>query len=130
MTQTPAVVPTLPLSVTCTADARFADTITALANRMAAATGEGPAVQRFTDAVTAGVAACLEHLGDDVGRTLSIELTASATEWQSQLQWQSPTDEDAAVTARLEAALADVADRVECGRTGADAFCCLSCRRG
>jgi hypothetical protein len=129
MTHTSAVVPSLPLSVSCAADARFAATLTALAHRVAAGTDDGAVADRFTSANTAGVVACLEHLGGDRSRLLSVELTAGPADVQGRLTWPQQLDEDQAFVARLEATLAGVADRVECGHRGPDVFCSVTCQR-
>lgn len=129
MTHLSAAVPSLPLSVSCAADSRFAATLTALAHRVAAGTGEGPGADRFTSAITAGVTACMEHLGDDRSRLLTVELTAGSADIQGTLRWARLPDEDG-FTSQLEAALVPIADRVECGHRGDDAFCCVTCQRG
>ena len=129
MTEIPAPVPSLPLSVTCTADGRFSATMSALAHRVAEGTGNTAVADRFTTAVTTGMNACLAHLGDDGSHTLSVELTASETDVQGYFRWARLPDEGATFTAQLEATLASVADRVECGHSGADAFCCVTCVR-
>jgi hypothetical protein len=126
----PAAVPSLPLSVSCAADPRFAATLTALAHRVAAGTGEHAVADRFSAAITAGVAVCLEHLGDRQGRLLTVELTVGPADIQGSLSWHRQPDEDATFVSRLEATLGGVADRVECGHRGDDAFCCVTCRRG
>ena len=130
MTQTPAALPSLPLSVTCSADPRFAETIRALATRMAASTGGGDAVARFADAVAAGVDACFSHLGTARADALTVELTASETDWEGSLQWPAGPGEDAAFVSGLQTSLGPLADRVECGHRGADAFCTVTCARG
>jgi hypothetical protein len=126
----PAAVPSLPLSVSCAADPRFAATLTALAHRVAVGTGERTVADRFSSAITAGVAVCLEHLGDDRGRLLTVELTVGTADIQGSLTWPRLQGEDVAFVSRLEATLAGVADRVECGHRGDDAFCCVTCQRG
>ncbi len=128
MTQRPAAVPSLPLSVTCSVDARFGHTIGALAARMATDTGGGAAAERFAEAVNHGVTACLDHL--DEPQALTIELTANDTAWEGVLQWPArPAGDDAFMDA-LRERLAPVADEVECGHTGTGAFCCVRCSRG
>lgn len=130
MTHRSAAVPSLPLSVTCSADPRFAATITALATRVVAgAGGDAEAATRFARAVTSGVEACLEHLDGARGEAVTVELTASDTAWQGSVSWPF-SDADAAFVATLEGRLESVADRVECGLRGADAFCTVSCTRG
>lgn len=128
MTQRPADVPSLPLSVTCTADAAFADTIVALAARMVGATdGAGPApagsaARRFADAVREGVAACL---APGAG-TVAVALSAEEAHWLGDLRWTPAADTD---LARLQTSLAGLADAVECVHDGADARCTIRCRR-
>ena len=130
MTQPPAALPSLPLSVTCSADPRFAETITALATRMASSTGGGQAAARFADAVAAGVDACISHLDEARGEALTVELTASDTDWEGCLCWPAGPGQDAAFVAGLQSRLGDLADRVECGHRGANAFCTVACTRG
>lgn len=135
MTQRPADVPTLPLSVTCTADEVFAGAIGAVVSRFAggptaAGGGDVPlsgGARTFTEAVQAGVAACLSHVGSS-GRDLSVTLSSEATHWVGVLRWPATDDETGALAA-IEATLSSVADAVVCGHDGADAHCELRCRR-
>ncbi len=130
MTHTRSALPSLPLSVTCSADPRFAEAITALATRMVTSTGGGQAAGRFADAVTAGVEACFSHLGSARAGALTVELTASETEWEGCLQWPAVPGEGAVFVSVLQTRLGALADRVECGHSGADAFCTVTCARG
>lgn len=125
-----AAVPSLPLSVSCAADSRFAATLTALAHRVATGTGDGTGADRFTSAITAGVAACMEQFGDDRSRLLTVELTAGPDDIQGNLKWARLPGDDDGFASRLEAALGGMADRVECGHRGNDAFCSVTCQRG
>lgn len=130
MTHLSAAVPSLPLSVSCAADSRFAATLTALARRVATATGGDAGADRFTSAITEGVAACMAHLGADRSRLLTVELTAGSTEVQGSLRWTRLSADDDMFAARLETSLGGKADRVECGHRDDDAFCCVTCQRG
>jgi len=132
MTQAAADEPSLPLMVTCTADADFGDTIVALARRMAG--GEGaPAADRFATAVDRGVSTCLETLRGDETQTLSVELSSTPSHWQGDLRWPATDGSGRAdasdALARVEAALTSLADVVECAHTTSGAHCRLRCRR-
>ncbi|SRR5690606_8375305 len=136
MTLRAADVPSLPLSVTCTADAVFAATIVALAARVVRGRASGapddapvgPGAQRFTDAVEAGIAACLSQPSAPDGH-LTVTLSSEATHWVGSLHWTAGADDAAAAVSVVEAALSRTADEVDCVQDGADARCDVRCLR-
>jgi hypothetical protein len=87
----------------------------------------GPGARRFTEAVQAGVAACLAQQPDP-DRYLSVTLSSEPTHWVGALRWTPDPGDDAGVAA-VQTALARVAGEVDCVRDGDDARCELRCPR-
>jgi hypothetical protein len=130
MTHLPAASPALPLSLTCSADERFAETIALLAGRVAAAAGTGAHVAAFTQAMTEAVRACLTSLGDAAPGGLRVDLSYSDVQILGRMRWPADAPETDRCTAAVQAAAAPLVESVECGRSGDEAYCRLSCRRG
>lgn len=132
MTLPPADAPSLPLSVTCTADAVFGEAIVSLARRVAGGGLEGgdeAGSRRFAGAVEAGVSQCLAHLGAGEGRTLEVQLSSVADHWLGELRWVTDGDGDRAALSTLQRTLEPLCETVECSHDGTHASCSLRCRR-
>jgi hypothetical protein len=130
MTHVPASSPALPLSLSCSVDARFAATVAALAGRVATAAGDGSHVACFTDAMAQAAAACFEHLGSNGPDLLGVDFTVQDGEVLGCLRWPSNAPGTDRCTAAVQETVGFMAGRVECGRSDDETYCRVTCRRG
>lgn len=124
MTQSRDAAPALPLAVTYAPDGRLADAVRALVGRVGALAGDPPNGQLFAAAVQHVVTWVTEHRAAIDGR-VAMRFDRDGDCLRGDLRWASTSDVPD-VPALDAVATPDV--ELDCGATGTDVHCRVSCR--